>query len=173
MKEIYPSGWKVSLKISDLQISQLICYATTDDAIKRYTSDSSRFSDMDSFNKWLSKGRKIYALSDKIGNLAGIIWFGEKNIPEANLIDDTQKDDYDTTFAIRMYGWARGKGLAKSFMEDCFKDFTEKYGNKGIWLEVSCDNKPAIALYEKFGFSRITNPDSENKILMILDETKL
>ena len=42
--------------------------------------------------------------------------------------------------------------------------------NKGIWLETSFDNVPALNAYIRFGFRQVTNQDEKGKILMVLEE---
>jgi ribosomal protein S18 acetylase RimI-like enzyme len=43
----------------------------------------------------------------------------------------------------------------------------ENLKQKGVWLETSDDNLAAKALYSKFGFRQISQPDLHNKIVMI------
>ena len=122
--------------ILDSQIDQLIEYSQTDSDIQKFTSDLTRFANKKSFYQWQQKGRIIYALSDTQKNLLGIIWFGHK---EAPLKDVTA----NFTFAIRIYGSARGQGLAQEFMKITFDDFLknkDKTHSTGFWLETSIDN---------------------------------
>ena len=98
--------------ILDCQIDQLIEYSNTDPDIKKNTTDPVRFKNRDLFNEWLKKGRIIYSLTDKNKNLLGVIWFGQKDPPiklKANF-----------TFAIRIYGSARGQGLSQIFLKTTF-----------------------------------------------------
>lgn len=142
--------------ISDCQIHQLIEYSNTDPDVKKFTSDSVRFKDLSSFKKWLSLGRIIYTLSDLHQNLLGIIWFGHKN-PPINI-------PANFTFAIRIYGPARGKGLSQNFMKTAFTDLLQNQKQSqitGFWLSTSKDNSTAIHTYEKFGFQKIEIINSE------------
>lgn len=112
-------------------------------------------------------------MSDPEGNLMGIVWLGEEQIPSKDFMVDFNEDEFGITFAIRIYEGARGKGLANRFMKEAIAIFksTEKYRgfkNKGIWLEVTHDNIPAVRAYERSGFKRVTDPDGSDKILMIL-----
>jgi ribosomal protein S18 acetylase RimI-like enzyme len=163
-----------SFGMSDSQVEQLIHYATEDEAVKKFTSDPARFSDKESFRTWLQQGRVIYSLSDPAGNLAGVIWFGAKVMPQKTFLDSFREDYYGVTFSIRLYGDWRGKHLAGRFSTMAFAEYfrSPEYAQepqKGIWLETSEDNIPAVVAYENFGFRRISEPDEHNKILMIGD----
>jgi len=147
--------------IIDCQINQLIEYSHTDPDVQKFTSDPTRFKDRDSFNQWLSSGRIIYTLFDKNNNLLGIIWFGQKEPPVPM--------DANFTFAIRIFGPARGQGLSQIFMKTAFIDLLKnqiKSKITGFWLETSVDNFSAIHVYEKFGFKKIDQKG--NKIAMRL-----
>lgn len=147
--------------ILDCQIHQLIEYSHNDLDVQKFTSDSTRFNDLSSFKNWLIQGRIIYTLTDKNKNLLGIIWFGQKEPPvdiKANF-----------TFAIRIYGSARGQGLSQEFMKIAFDDLlkrTEKTKITGFWLETSVNNFTAIHTYEKFGFKK--NNLIDNRQIMFL-----
>ncbi len=158
--------FELSIKrnISNRQVKQLIEYTNEDNEVKKYTHDLERFENKDSYSLWAKTEKALYTLVDKKGNLFGLIWFRPKKVPHLK--------NYPFTFAIRIYGRARGKGLAKKFMEAAFDDFMEskiykRFKNKGVWLETSADNIPAYKLYGHFGFKQITKPDEENKILMV------
>lgn len=141
--------------ITKLEIDQLIDYSRTDKEVINYTSDSIRFKNHTSYQNWTNKEKKyVYTLIDSQGNLMGIIWFHKQRIP-------TNLSKYNTTFAIRIYGNARGKGLSRKFMELVFKDFN----GKGIWLSTTENNNIARKLYENFGFKEIKNTVSD-KIIM-------
>lgn len=157
------SPW-VNQGITEKQIEQLINFANTDPEVKKFTSDSNRFRDREAFDKWRKKDRVVYTLTDKSGDLLGILWFGKKSLP-IGFSEKFDPKDYTITFAIRTYGDARGKGLAKPFMRQVFNHFSPK---QGVWLETSIDNKPALVVYERFGFKQVTDPDEEGKILMVL-----
>ena len=146
--------------ILDCQIDQLIKYSNTDPEIKKFTSDLIRFKDRPSFNKWLEQGKVIYTLIDKKNNLLGISWFGQKNPPI--------KLNANFTFAIRIYGLARGQGLSYPFLKTTISDVLKSSKDKvaGFWLQVSIDNIPAINTYKKIGFKKIDT--IEDKVIMVL-----
>ncbi|MDD4938502.1 MAG: GNAT family N-acetyltransferase [Candidatus Shapirobacteria bacterium] len=151
--------------ILDCQIDQLIDFSNTDPEVIKNTSDPIRFKDLNSFNNWLEKGKIIYTLTDKNHNLLGIIWFSHKNPPI--------KTNANFTFAIRVYPPARGEGLSLDFTTSAFTDLLKsKESSKivGFWLEVSNSNQAAIKTYEKFGFQKISKPDNNHKIIMIMEK---
>lgn len=146
--------------VMDCQIDQLIDFSRTDSEVKKNTSDPSRFQDRTAFSRWLEQGRIIYTLIDQYQNLLGIIWFGQKDPPI--------KVSANFTFAIRIYGTARGQGLSQEFMKIAFKDLQKNQKKSkitGFWLETSVDNFPAIHTYEKFGFQKIAQ--QQDKIIMV------
>lgn len=147
--------YKIKKGITEEQITELINYSNSDLDVQKNTLDADRFKDRKNFDEWIKKGKDIYTLVDKDDNLMGIIWFHQALNQEA--------PGYETTFAIRMYEGARGKGLSKPFMEKVFSDF----GAEKIWLSTLVDNIPGRKLYEHFGFKQITQPDQDNRIIMI------
>jgi ribosomal protein S18 acetylase RimI-like enzyme len=146
--------------ILDCHIDQLVDYSQSDQDVKKFTSDVKRFSSKESFFEWQRQGRIIYTLVDQQQNLLGIIWFGQKDPPiplGANF-----------TFAIRIYGNARGQGLSQEFMKTAFNDLLKNQTHShitGFWLETSVDNLAAIHTYEKFGFVSISFSDTKNIML--------
>lgn len=151
--------------ILDCQVDQLINYSQTDPDVKKFTSDSVRFRDLSSFKKWLIQGRIIYTISDINQNLLGIIWFGQKNPP----IDVNA----NFTFAIRIYGAARGHGLSQNFMKTAFTDLLQNQKQSritGFWLATSKNNFTAIHTYEKFGFKKNGEIDGENIMVLPLPD---
>ncbi len=166
--------YKVTEGISDSQIDQLINYSNTDSLVTEETSDATRFKNKKSFDFWRKKGRKIYVMADQSGNLLGIIWLGEKNIPSnKNYFKKFELGKYKITMAIRLYEDARGRGLSKMFMNkawDMYKK-TDEFKNapeKRMWLETYENNIPAISAYKKFGFEAVSRPDENGRIIMAL-----
>lgn len=140
--------------ITNSQIDELINYSNTDEQIIKFTSDKTRFANKESYNSWFNqKNPIIYTLANNSGNLCGLIWF-EKNDSIA---------DCEYTFAIRLYADARGKGVSYDFMKQSFDDLKPQ----NVWLKCSADNLPATSLYKKFGFQQISQPDENNKIIMV------
>lgn len=146
--------------ILDCQIDQLIQYSHSDPEVLKFTSDSTRFTDKSAFQQWQQQGRIIYTLSDLQKNLLGIIWFGQKD-PPINL-------NANFTFAIRIYGPARGQGLSQEFTKITFDDLLKNQKNShitAIWLETKQKNFAAIHVYQKFGFKKVKN--YQDSILMV------
>lgn len=146
------------------QIGQLLKYSREDEVIKKFTSDSKRFSDFSTFNKW-QKNRKIFVLTNDKNDLLGIIWVGEKEMPKEL---KRKYPSYKTTFAIRLYNEARGKGLSRWFMEEVLKRIPETH----IWLQCDSRNEAAQKLYAKFGFEPILSDKKTNSVCMIYENKK-
>lgn len=159
--------------ITQNQIKELIRYSKTDEKIKTNTNDPIRFANITSFKKWKKVPRKIYTLADNLGSLLGIIWFRPQSIPSnKNYIKNVNMKTFGITFALRMYGNARGKGYSKTFLKKAFerylktKQFLNTFGKK-IWIETNADNKAAIKVYESFGFKIVSKPDEIKRVIMI------
>ncbi len=182
-------GQTLSIKkgLTDSQIDQLIEYSTTDPDLKKFTSDPVRFKDRAGFDEFSKHILAYYVLTDEDENLLGVIWFDDLSmyvIPENNVSQGSSLDsgpqtvrndmgDYGISFAIRLYGQARGKGLAVPFSEKAFEDFktSEEYLNhphQKFWLAVSPENQAAVAVYKKLGFKDHDYNKEFNKNLMIL-----
>ena len=154
--------------LSEKQIDQLINYAKTDDGLK-YTSDHKRFKDKDSFEEFSKEILEYYVLTNEEDDLLGIIWFHDLDL----YLNKESPSDYGISFAIRLYGEARGKGLALPFTEEVMSDFEnseayKSHPHKKIWLSVSPENEPAVALYRKLGFKDLEINKEHNKLLMVL-----
>ena len=152
--------FEVKKGITDKQINQLIEYSASDESVDKFTSDKERFKNREAFDEWIKGGKEIFTLTNENGDLLGIIWLGLKEIPEADWREKIDRDKYRLSFAIRIYGEARGKGLGIDFMKKCIK-------NRGIWLATSDDNFAAKALYSKFGFRQVSEASENNKIVMV------
>lgn len=177
------SAYTILEGINHAHVEQLISYACTDPYFKNNTSDlrrpngnPGRFASHLEYENWLQAGKSIYTLVDSAGNLVGIIWFS-KEYPKYDLYMISQLGDrskYGFTFAIRLYGSARGIGLARPFAESAYKHFsnTDVYLNEssqGIWLETREENLPAIKLYKHLGYKLVGQNESAKTILMVLD----
>lgn len=163
----------ISLGISKKQIRQLITFANTDQEVVRQTSDPKRFANLEAYEQWRKKGRTVYTLTNEKEDLLGILWIGEESLPDEQFIKSFDQTLYGVTFAIRLYGQARGKGLTQTFMKQAFTDFqtTNPTEHPGIWLETSESNTPAVKSYTKFGFEQAAGADEHGRILMILPQS--
>lgn len=159
--------------ITESQIEELIRYAQTDEGVKHFTSDATRFANRDSFNNWRKPNAVFYTLVDEDNRLMGIIWLEELELPEFKLpenidINSIDPNDYHTTFAIRLYDKARGQGLSSKFTQLALEDFKLQHPDADIWLATSRDNTPAINSYKKSGFIELGMRQDGQKLLMIL-----
>jgi ribosomal protein S18 acetylase RimI-like enzyme len=163
--------------LTDKQIDQLIEYANSDPKVIEFSSDSTRFANREAYNRWLKKGRSVYSMTDESGDLLGIIWYGREQMPAGkDFSSNVVPGDYGVTFAIRVYGAARGKHLAGKFMLAAQSTYvsSQDYStivSKGIWLETSESNIAAVTAYRKFGYRQVTQADDKGKILMVLPDT--
>lgn len=159
--------------ITESQIEQLIRYAQTDEGVRHFTSDATRFASREAFNLWKKPNAQFYTLVDDENTLNGIIWFEELQLPEFDIpqhieVNAIDPNDYDTTFAIRLYGKARGQGLSSQFTQKAIEDFQLIFPNAKVWLATSPDNIPAISSYKKSGFTELGMRKDGQKLLMIL-----
>jgi ribosomal protein S18 acetylase RimI-like enzyme len=169
--------YTVKENLTEKQIGQLILYSQQDSLVRQFTSNAKRFQSREAYDKWV-KERKVYVVSDIDGNLNGIAWFGRKSIPDKAYEQEFDLEEFGVTFAIRLYGSARGKGIARNFMESTIRLFKEspEYSQtttRGIWLETSNDNEPAKKLYLRCGFVQVSQPDEKSKIVMIKKDKPL
>lgn len=157
--------------ITDMQVAQLINFTNTDALVRRNTSDEKRFKDIETYDRWKSKGRTVYTLADEGQNLLGIIWLGNEPLPEKSFLFPLNSSDYATTLAMRIYGYVRGKGIAKAFLIPTLRHFIcQGEGNKsssGIWIETSVDNTPVLRSFSSVGFTQATEQDERKKIIMV------
>lgn len=158
-----PALW-ISTELSQKTEEQLIVFSQGDELIKAQTHDAVRFVSSPAIQEWL-KGRELIVLESELGDLFGIVWLGQKSSP-------TVPAEYTLTFAIRLYGAARGKGLATSFLKMAFQElkktalWQKNYGAK-IWLATKAFNKSAVETYKALGFQQFTEPNAEQEIVML------
>lgn len=95
---------------------------------------------------------KTYLLNEYLKNNNYIILVSKKNYVEGFMIIYKNIDCYELEMIIVSEN-SRGKGIASNLIEYFIKNYCKK--NDEIFLEVSCDNKIAIKLYEKFDFKII------------------
>ncbi len=161
--------FKIESGISDLQRSHLLHHVKNDDSVIRFTRDATRFTDREAIDGWERRASAIFTLTDASQELLGLIWFEKMDIPEDTFIVPFDPKAYKDTFAIRLYSRARGKRLARWFMNHAFR----KYHTRRVWLKVSQRNVAAVRAYTGFGFVPVTAPDDAGKISMILPEDRL
>lgn len=154
--------YSMSSHLNEKQVYQLLEFSRKDSLVKKFTSDAKRFKDRTAFNEWLDKTPDKFVFSDIKGNLVALLWFSHKKMPINSF------EGYDYSLAIRVYGPARGKGLAEKFLKTALDLFKDQFPDKKIWLSTSFNNQAAIKIYEKVGFKKVSEPNENGKILMIL-----
>ncbi len=100
----------------------------------------------------LSEVFKINSSSYFVASMDGEIAGGAGIYPSAGLPPDTCE-------LVKMYllPQARGKGLGRELLGRCI-EYASKTGYRHVYLETMPELYLAIALYEKFGFRRLTGP---------------
>ena len=125
-----------------------------------------RFGSVDKIRVWQEKGRLALPLVHHAGNgaleLAGFGWMGPGEPGEEEMTLPGAK----TTFAMRLYERALGKGNATPYAGALLAAHEAMYGNEGVWLETWADNKKAVATYEHVGFKSqglLWTPESQRQ----------
>lgn len=144
MPKISDFGFSIEKSLTSGQVEELIKYSQTDPIVQKFTSDKTRFRNKKKLARWIKKHPNIFVLTNKKRELLGIAWVSDKKL--------SGRVKLDQTFAIRLYGDARGKGLAYDFARKVFSNFD----SSKIWLSVHSENETAVRLYKKLGFREIS-----------------
>ena len=150
--------------ITNDQIHQLLGYIAHDEAVKAFTRDATRFTNHQVTTEWFQNAYKVFTLTDELSELLGLIWYQAGALPDREYLVNFDYSKYNYTNAIRLYGRARGKGLAQWFLEETYK----RIGEPPVWAEISNDNTASIRSHEKMNFRKVTDPNENGKIIMIL-----
>lgn len=139
---------------------QLIEKSREEHIVETCPNDSAaRFADLDAVQQWQAKGRLALPLvrlqSDKDVDLAGFGWMG----PGRPGADEPSLPGAHTTYAMRLYRSAVGRGYAFPYARMIVQAHDAYYGSEGIWLEAWADNIAAIRTYEKIGFLTVAETD--------------
>lgn len=131
-----------------------------DERLRAMTHDASRFSCREQIERWRRGARETICLIDSRDDLAGIFWVTEKSPPE--------RDDYfdpdlirrhapSITVAIRLYGSARGHGLAKAFIEHSLEVLLRhRVPPPSLWYETRANNIAIRVLATQLGFEEVS-----------------
>lgn len=188
-----PDNKEVSLiyianSLSDDLIKQLLDYSKNDEVVRKNSSDGKRFADIESFNKWLKKGRTIYILTDNNQKqLLGFFWFGLRPLSKETIqLDEKYKDlkiaNFNITIAYRLYKGLRGKRMFTKTFAQAIKDLVDSdfYKNKkeenlgNFWLETGFNNTNSINAMQKLRFNVIgKNPEKNKRAFLICKDENL
>ena len=154
---------------SDSNLENQLVQKSQQENIAKFTPNdfAKRFGSIEMLKKWQSKGRKLFWLLGPGQDLAGIIWYGEDELPFE--LDGDEKPN--ETFAIRIYEGYNGKGLSNPFMTQSLKVYVDEKLKQNeklpiIWLQTDTDNIPALKSYTKFGFKEVRR--DEKRVTMVL-----
>ncbi len=171
--------YQIKLGIQETQIPELLELTTTDKEIHENTSDwrtpegkLGRFSSLQAFTAWQKQDKTIYTLTSPSQLLAGIVWFTPKPIDyKKYAINQKMSEKYPITFAIRLYGEARGHKLAKPFLLETIKKYCTFLGEKHvfIWIEVHKANERALHIYHEVGFRQVKTSSDGKQVLLLAD----
>ena len=69
-----------------------------------------------------------------------------------------EKHDNSASLDIKLFKFARGKGIATTALSHAIEEAFKNGANK-VWVDPNLDNVKAIALYERLGFERKPMPE--------------
>ncbi len=150
-------------QLPDEYIEQLI-QKSRQPHVLQYEGDEDaggRFKDGQAFRDWSKDKRRIFYLLIDKNDLAGVIWFGQR---QNQHIDET----FNLTFAIRLYEGFVGKGLSKPFMGVAHDGMEKYFPGQNIWLDFASENIAAQKAYESFGYEFLKQHDG--RIIMGLNK---
>lgn len=148
VEELKSMGYEIKYGLTK-PITDKIIELTKEPAIREYCpkDSSERFKNLDATERWLSKGRATFLLTNSEGQLVGYGWAGvgsSSHVPGG-----------ETTFAIRIGQKGQGQGLATPFAKAIVFGSAELFGSKNFWLETWQSNGGAVHVYHKIGFQDI------------------
>ncbi len=110
---------------------------------------TSRFCDQDATSRWLEKGRAVFLLIESSsGNVAGYAWAGPETTPHI--------PEGKVTVAMRISEDYQGRGLATPYLQAVIAATRHFYDADGFWLESWQSNAGAVHVYQKVGFTPVT-----------------
>lgn len=153
------------------QVDQLIAFTRAEADLIKLDGDEQRFMSLGQYEVWRQKDRTVYSLTDsadKEGNLFGIFWAGQKSLPQRN--DYTEFLDpefYRYTYAFRLYGLVRGKGISHTVLTICMDDYLGRLTLPvGFWLEVGGVNPAALRMDQKMGYKVVSGLNDQGRLIL-------
>ncbi len=157
--------------LTSRHVDSLIAFTRIETDPIKLDGDEYRFMSLEQYETWKQKGRAVYALTDRVdedGNLYGIFWAGQKELPQRT--DYTEYLDpkfYQHTYAFRLYGSARGKGLSHPILTICMDDYVSRLKLPvGAWLEVSGVNPAALRMDQKMGYKIVSGLNDQGRLIL-------
>lgn len=150
---------------------QLIVYTQSETDPVNLDNDQDRFMTREKLEIWKRKGRTVYVLTDRFdedGDLRGIFWAGEMLLPEReDYTEPLDRETYRYTYAVRLYGSAKGEGLSHEFLSECIGDYRSGLTRPGgFWVEVNVLNPRALHMDQKMGLKIVSPPDDKGQIVL-------
>jgi hypothetical protein len=158
---------------SERLMDELIIKSTQPHILEFTPKDASeRFVNREAYHNWHNNGHQVHWLLNKEYDLAGIIWYRNKQIP----IKIQSPTNPVETFAIRLYEGYVGHHLSVPFMKESLKIEVELKRRDGlkteaIWLETKVENIAAVKSYLKLGYEEVYR--DETKVVMIMSSDKV
>jgi hypothetical protein len=146
-------GLRLVMGITPAIADQLAVVSLEPAVVEMCKNDSTkRFPHLLATHQWQQKGRLALPLLDKEDRANGLAWMGEQAPGE----DEPQIPGAFTTFALRIYERAAGKGLATPTTAAILAINETLFGtNYGAWLEAWGDNFKALKPYKNNGFNEV------------------
>lgn len=140
----------------------LLDFSKNDPLIGENTGDTTRFATPAKLHEWLSGERIMCVLTPqaKPDEMVGLIWFSREPWPLA--VGDQATKHSLWTFAIRLYGAARGQRLSSPFMQKAFAYFQQKHPDEVVWLSTKSTNQISQKIYTRFGFTKVAEQDERS-----------
>lgn len=158
VESLKSKGYEVQTGLTP-EYADAIAAMSREPSIKEYCPKdcSERFASRETTAAWLSKKRATYLLLQVVDSghkqLAGYGWVGTK---QTTLIPGGE-----TTFSLRVGENHQGKGLATPFAAAMLAAARATYGAPHMWLETWASNAGAVHIYEKLGFTIVTEKPDE------------
>ena len=168
---------ELHLGISETHIDDIIKYTrdSEDEALQKNTWDSKRFSSSETMQKWYSdSGRRVYTLIGPDNELLGICYYRPSLTPNILEVVNTCKSDnlknakHTSTWGIRLYPIARGKGLAKDFLQVSERVYRSEFSDTLICVDIEEDNIPSRKTFEKCGYSFIWYWENKKSVVNVV-----
>lgn len=158
--------YELHLWIPSTGIQEIVDYSLdeSDLALRAGTSDwKKRFISVDNLTSWYEDDNRYpFTLLSKNGIIAGLWWGRPAQAPNISEVLDQENynilqenTDNTHTSGIRIYPFARGQRLARSFLESCTRYYDTLFSDVHMCIDIDAENTPSIKSFEKLWFQQI------------------